>query len=112
MKRSQSFVSQNCYQLDLPLEELAVLLGDDDGLLTKLGFGCILCLQCSMPVENLQNCEVYLDADCCLYVVSPCQFCSEKPAYAFIDTTDLPDWQYILRHLLRQQMGMNSWGDE
>jgi hypothetical protein len=45
-------------------------------------------------------------------MVSSCHYCSEGPVYTFIDTTDLPDWQYILRHLLQQQMGLNSWGDE
>ena len=112
MKRNQPFISSQCYQLDLPVEELVVLLGDDDGLLWSLGFGTMQCTHCGISPEKFQDCDVFLDADCCLFLVSSCHYCSEGPVYTFIDTTDLPEWQYILRHLLQQQMGLNSWGDE
>jgi len=112
MKRSPAFIRQACYQLDLPVEELAVLLGDEDGLLLALSLGTMNCTNCGISPESLNGCEIYLDQDCCLFLQSPCFFCATGASITFIDTTDLPDWQDILRHLLQQQMGLNSLGDE
>lgn len=112
MKRSTVFVRQACYQLDLPVEELAVLLGDEENLLLALGLGTMQCTHCGISPESLNGCDIYLDHDCCLFLVSRCIFCAADSSITFIDTTDLPDWQNILRHLLQQQMGLNSFGDE
>ena len=112
MKRSTVFVRQACYQLDLPIEELAVLLGDEEGFLSSLTLGTMQCMQCGISAGPLNRCDIYLDQDCCLYLESPCHYCLSGASTTFIDTTDLPDWQNILRHLLQQQTGLNSLGDE
>lgn len=112
MKRSTVFNRLACYQLDLPVEELAVLLGDEEGLLDALSLGTMQCSTCGISADSLYRCEIHLDQDCCLFLVTPCSYCANGDATTFIDTTDIPEWQNILRHLLQQQTGLNSLGDE
>lgn len=112
MKRSPLFDRHACYQLDLPVDELAVLLGDDEGFLSSLALGTMHCMHCGISPESFNDCEIHLDYDCCLFLINPCGYCNDGTGLAFIDTTDLPDWQHILRNLLQQQMGLNSLGDE
>jgi hypothetical protein len=112
MKRSQGFDPRLCIRLNLPLEELRILLGDDEMLLEKIGTELLNCKNCGLHPLPDGEVDLYLDEDNCLYLVKPCIFCQQGDCLGFIDTTDLPDWQHILRHLLRQQFGLNSLGDE
>lgn len=111
MKRLHGFDVNQCIRLDLPFEELQVLLGDEQ-LLETVGLELMHCSHCGLHQHVGGVVEVYLDADHCIYLVQPCNFCQQGYSLSFIDTTDLPEWQEILLHLLRQQMGLNSLGDE
>ncbi len=111
MKRPHGFDSKQCVRLELPPEELQVLLGDEH-LLETVGLELMHCSHCGLQPHAGGAVEVYLDADQCIYLVQPCGFCQQGHSVGFIDTTDLPEWQEILLHLLRQQMGLNSLGDE
>jgi hypothetical protein len=60
--------------------------------------------------------SIYIDHDLCLYFVEvgglrPKHSTTDAQFY-FLDTSDLPDWQGILRYLHWEQHGLNSLGDE
>ncbi len=59
---------------------------------------------------------VYTDDDLCLYFMDDGGRRSKGPQsdthFHFLDTTELPDWQGILRYLHWEQHGLNSLGDE
>lgn len=112
MKRQPTFQPDQTTWLDLPLEELEVLLGDEEKLLRYIGTELLQCSHCGMHTPATDKLEIHLDDVCCLFLVQPCPYCHNSLATAYIDTTDLPDWQHILRNLLRQQSGLNSLGDE
>ncbi|MFN3530180.1 MAG: hypothetical protein ACK417_09710 [Bacteroidia bacterium] len=112
MKRARAFQRRYHIRLDLPLAELKVLLGDDDGLLDQIGTELLSCSCCGLHPGPGVDVDIYIDDDSCLYMAHTCPLCQQGEASSFIDTSDLPDWQHILRNLLRQQFGMNSWGDE
>lgn len=112
MKRCVPYRSNQTTWLDLPLEELEILLGDDDQLLRYIGTDLLQCSDCGIHTPLTEQLEIHVDDMCCLYLVQACPFCHTAQAISYIDTTDLPDWQHILRNLLRQQLGLNSLGDE
>jgi len=60
--------------------------------------------------------SIYTDHDLCLYFV---ETTGRRPGHStadarfyFLDTSDLADWQGILRYLHWEQHGLNSLGDE
>lgn len=112
MKRASSFRKQLHIKLELPLAELKVLLGDDDGLIECVCLGVMRCPCCGLSADVSENTDIYIDDDSCLFLSQNCRFCQQEEIVGFLDTSDLPDWQYIIRHLVRQQFGMNSLGDE
>jgi hypothetical protein len=112
MKRLAFIHLQHAIRLDLPLAELKVLLGDDEGLIEHVGTDLMACDCCGLPHSHNGEIDIHLDDDSCLILSQKCNFCGQGDCLGFVDTTDLPEWQHILRHLLRQQFGLNSLGDE
>lgn len=112
MKRAIDFVPANALRLELPLAELKILLGDDEHLVEWIGTDLMACNHCSILHPHSNEADIFVDEDNCLILAEPCPLCGQGKAIAFIDTTDLPEWQQILRHLIGQQFGMNSFGDE
>ncbi|MFM7586872.1 MAG: hypothetical protein ACKO6M_07625 [Bacteroidota bacterium] len=110
MKRQPKHLPKNLTLLDLTLEDLEVLLGDEQGLIS-------LIVGKNRSTDNHQNAlVVYTDDDLCLYFVDGGGRRSKGPQsdthFHFLDTTELPDWQGILRYLHWEQHGLNSLGDE
>ena len=111
MKRPEGFYFTNCIYLSIPLEELEILLGDDEKLLS-MTVSLMECEACGMPGSSRELIEIFLDKDQCIYLVQSCSCCGNGLATAYLDTTDLPEWKGTLLYLLRMQMGLNSLGDE
>lgn len=112
MKRVTLVHLQQAIRLDLPLAELKVLLGDEEGLIEHVGTDLMACDCCGLPLGHTGEIDIYLDYDNCLILAQGCVFCGQGNCIGFVDTTDLHEWQQILRHLLQQQLGLNSLGDE
>ena len=112
MKRVAFVHLQQTTQLDLPLAELKVLLGDEEGLLAQVGTDLMTCHCCGLPHNHAGDIDIHLDKDNCLILAQKCHFCGQGTCLGFVDTTDLHEWQHILQHLLQQQFGLNSLGDE
>jgi hypothetical protein len=112
MKRQPTYLPEQTTWLDLPLEELEILLGDEEQLLRYVGADLLQCNCCGLHAPSTDTLEIHLEESCCLFLVQACPYCKDGQATAFVDTTDLADWQHILRNLLRQQSGLNSLGDE
>lgn len=124
MKRKPPFLPTNLTRLYLTLEDLEVLLNDEGGVLSRI---------LGLPGSNIAQNEskqdpdhalfdvaadftIQSDDDLCLYFVPEPRHARPVASYSiefvFVDTTDLPEWQGILRYLHWEQHGLNSLGDE